>query len=560
MPVSQGPSTALVLLTALIALPAAGWDPPLTYPPRVTSTTAHDPFPEFETLQGNVEFWTNVFGTWSLGQVVVHDMDYPGVVYGVVDLPGPRVQPYTEEQEEFIEDLREQWVDRLQLIERKLAHGRQLTDDEKRLGLLVTSKIGSDGLRHADQRVRTQRGLRERFLRGVEISHRYIAIIRRILREHDLPEDLAYMPHVESSFQAEARSSSGAVGIWQFTRGAGSQYLTINAAIDERLDPVEATRGAAAYLADAYQRLGDWPIAMTAYNHGVGGMAQAIKKHGRDYEKIYREYRGRTFGFASRNFYSEFLAAREVASHPEAYFPEGFRPEPALDHDALRLPRRATLSGISTTFGIEAAELARINPAWNRHVVDDGYALPAKTNVWLPAGSLDRLASNGEHPELPPAPEVPIGVHIVHRGETLSGIAARYGMRLDELYQINGFTPKKSLIHAGQKLRVASPHAPEIHEIRRGETLSDIARRYGMTVAALRDLNGLPNGDNLIHAGQRLRIREASPGRTHVVRDGETLSRIASNYRVGLADLLRANSLSLESPIFPGQRIRIPTR
>ena len=106
----------------------------------------------------------------------------------------------------------------------------------------------------------------------------------------------------------------------------------------------------------------------------------------------------------------------------------------------------------------------------------------------------------------------------------------------------------------------ASPHAPEIHEVRRGETLSDIARRYGMTVTALRDLNGLPNGDNLIRAGQRLRIREASPGRTHVVRDGETLSRIASNYRVGLADLLSANNLSLQSPIFPGQRIRIPSR
>ena len=157
--------------------------------------------------------------------------------------------------------------------------------------------------------------------------------------------ELAYLPHVESSFQARARSSAGAVGIWQFTRGTGRKYLKITSAIDERLDPIAAAHGAAQYLADAYEELASWPIALTAYNHGVGGMAKAVKDHGADYEQIFNEYEGRRFGFASKNFYSEFLAARAIARDPERYFPEGFDAESEQTYAAVELVRHTNTSG-----------------------------------------------------------------------------------------------------------------------------------------------------------------------------------------------------------------------
>ena len=546
---------ALLLLLS-VCLPAAGSDSPAT--PAVG--LAGDPFPEYETIRGNVGFWTRIFGEWSLGQIVVHDLEYPAVIYAVVDLPEPReIQPYTKEQQEFIEDLRDRWEDRLETIERKVDRGVELDDQEKAIVLELTTRAGTTAMRDAGKRVRTQRGLRERFRRGLEISRRYDTIIRREFRDLGLPEDLAYMPHVESSFQVGARSSAGATGIWQFTRGTGKRYLSITSTIDERLDPLAATRGAAAYLNDAYDELRNWPIAMTAYNHGVAGMARAVRKHGRDYEQIFLNYNGRLFGFASKNFYSEFLAAREVARNVEKYFPEGISPEPVWDCDEIEVPRRVTAAGIAKAYGVGLSEIAAINPGWTKRAVESGHALPAGTRVWLPRGTIARAAVAGKQPELPPAPEVPVGVHVVRRGETLIGIADRYGMKLADLYDLNAMAPGESLIRAGQKLKIAGPDAaPEIHVVRRGDTMSGIALRYRMTVASLRRLNGMAGGSSLIRVGQKLRVRPGGSDQTHVVRRGETLGRIAHSYRVRLIDLLRVNSLQLHSLIHPGQRIQIP--
>ena len=127
------------------------------------------------------------------------------------------------------------------------------------------------------------------------------------------------MPHVESSFDVTAFSKAGAAGIWQFTRATGKKFLTVNKFLDERRDPIRASEAAAKLIKSNYERLGDWPMAVTAYNHGIAGVLRAKKEMG-TYEAVFENYSGRLFEFASRNFYSEFLAARHVAKNSRTVF------------------------------------------------------------------------------------------------------------------------------------------------------------------------------------------------------------------------------------------------
>jgi membrane-bound lytic murein transglycosylase D len=205
----------------------------------------------------------------------------------------------------------------------KLASGGRLDADDRQL--VATLESGGrlqSILPGASERVRSQRGMRERFMRGLEIGTRYERTFRKIFREAGLPEDLADLPHVESSFQASAQSSAGAVGVWQFTRGAAEKFLNVNSEVDERLDPVASTYGAARYLRYAYGKLGDWPTALTSYNHGINGMARAQNQMGTDFVRIVEHYNSPAFGFASRNYYAEFLAARDIARNPGQFFAE----------------------------------------------------------------------------------------------------------------------------------------------------------------------------------------------------------------------------------------------
>jgi membrane-bound lytic murein transglycosylase D len=541
----------VAVLLALSALSAWADDP---------ASVDADTFPELEAIRPNVDFWTRVFAEWTLGQVVIHDLDYPALIYEIVELPGPIEGRYTDEQKDWVEAHRQDWEDYLRSLERKVAAGKPLDEIDKRWALHIATMIGSDKLEDAHERVRSQRGLRERFRDGLERSFRFDGPFRGIMREHGLPEDIAYLPHVESSFEYRARSTAGATGIWQFTRGTGKHYLTINSAIDERLDPIAATRGAARYLKDAYEKLGTWPLALTSYNHGVQGMLRAKQRFGTDFEKIFLEYRGRLFGFASKNFYAEFLAARRIASDPDAYFPEGYSPEPELDLDSVVLDRRVTPYWLANHYDVPLDELASINPGWSRRAVDSGLRLPEGTEVWLPSGTLETTARPGA--TVSPALVEGDGLfHVVRRGDTLSTIAAAHGIGLARLRELNDLSRGTSLIHPGQKLRVGSAPAYTVHVVQRGETLSGIANTYGVRLADLRRQNGFGPNDSMIRPGQELQLpgdAAAHAERRHVVRRGDTLTGIASRHGVRLSDLLSTNSLTLQSIIRPGQTIRIP--
>lgn len=434
---------------------------PSSYPEPTTATTAADPFPSLEGLRGHVEFWKKTFGTWGLGQVALHDKEHPSLVYEVLELPGNVTGAYTPEQERFIRARREALEARLQRLEQMAALHAPLTDDEKELAILITTNAGTDAIGGVASRVRSQRGLRERFRTGLEISGRFDAIFRQIFREAGLPEDLACLPHVESSFQVAVRSSAGAVGMWQFTRGAGRRFMNINASLDERWDPVAAARGAAQYLKRSYELLGDWALAVTSYNHGVEGMLRAKGSFGNDFERIVREYDGRSFGFASKNFYAEFLAAREIARDAARFFPDGLKVEPPMGLDRVVLEKSAPAHTLAQRYGVNLRDLAALNPAWTRRAVRGGRPLPAGTEVWLPEGTLERISAKRNRatavkrtlPNDASGRAVDAAVHVVRRGETLLKIAASYGVRLTDLLLANEIT-ERSILRPGQHLQI----------------------------------------------------------------------------------------------------------
>jgi membrane-bound lytic murein transglycosylase D len=544
----------LILLAFCLQLSAIAVTP--TAPPPQPDT-----FPVLEIIKPNVEFWKRVWGEWRLSQIAIHDRHFPGVVYEVVDLPGPIDTRLSSDQRQFIDKLTKRWMDRVEQLEHKVRHGDPLSDDEKRWALALTEHAGSEGVDGAHKRVRTQRGLKERFLRGVEISGRYEAQIRTIFREAGLPEDLALLPHVESSFQYGARSSAGAVGAWQFTRGTGRKFMPITSAFDSRLDTLAAAKAAASYLKGAYARLGSWPLALTSYNHGVAGMQRARDAHG-SYEQVFLNYKGRSFGFASKNFYSEFVAARELATEAQQRFPGEYTLEAPFDHEAIRLESRTTPSRLAKAFDLPLDELVSINPAFTRRAVREGLALPEGVMVWLPRGTQTRLAANGHEPDYTLSGWIDgDGTYVVQNRDTLSLIAETYGVSIAQLRSWNGLPRGSSLIKVGQHLRLAG-EAGSTHVVRRGESLSSIAQSYRMPVNSLRQLNGFAPNENLIRVGQKMRVSgeyRPNSARVHVVRSGDTLGRIAGNYRVQLRDLLRLNGLSSRAVIHPGQRLRIPS-
>jgi len=271
-------------------------------------------------LEPAVEFWRKTYVKWRRSEVTFHDDRYLDVIYEVMALPGDVGESLTAEQKEMVSQRRAFWKAQLSFLESKLRYRLPLNDSDKQ----IIAKLQSNGkplnavVYGAAERVRSQRGTRERFMKGLAISRQYDPQFRKIFRDAGLPEDLAYLPHVESSFQPAARSSAGAIGMWQFTKGAAKTFMP-GGRVDLCLDPIASAVGAARYLSHAYSKLGDWPTPITSYTHGIGGMKRAQNQVGRDFVRIVKSYNSPAFGFASRNYYAQFLAARDIASNPVKY-------------------------------------------------------------------------------------------------------------------------------------------------------------------------------------------------------------------------------------------------
>lgn len=268
-------------------------------------------FPVPKSLRLRVQFWINVFTRYSKHQQIIHDVQKPERIYRIVDF-----RDYTKNAKHSVSDKEEilkENMKEVELILRKLGTGNytpnNLIEEEYRIYRLFGKHPKASVFMQAVNNIRAQGGMKEKFKQGVKRSEFYIHTFKQIFEEEGVPEHLIYLAHVESSFNPQAESKYGAVGIWQFTRSTGQMFLTINNKIDERKDPYLSSRAAAKLLKRNYQVLGSWPLAVTAYNHGLYGVKRAVKKSGsREIDEIIQNYSSSRFGFASKNFYAEFIA------------------------------------------------------------------------------------------------------------------------------------------------------------------------------------------------------------------------------------------------------------
>ena len=348
-------------------------------------------------LENRIEFWKKVYTQYGTDDVIIHDRIHVNLIYDVA-AKGDQDSKITAVQQ-ALGEIR----NNLETPENLSAYAMQIRDAVMANGVPLTDASLTD----LQDNIHTQLGIKERFRDGVIRSGRYVDAFQQIFEKQGLPTEIALLPFVESSFENRALSNAGAAGIWQFTRGTGRLYLIVNKRVDERLDPSKATRAAARLMLDNYNALGSWPLAITAYNHGRGGMLRAQSELGSsDITKVIDEYKGPLFGYASMNFYSEFLAAIEVYNNYEQYFGQL-----TLDTPSMR-------QGVAP-----AAAPVRV---------------AAGTTATKPRTQTARTAASDKYK--------------VRKGDTLTEIAHRFNVSVRELMDTNNL--RNSVIHAGQILLV----------------------------------------------------------------------------------------------------------
>ena len=412
-----------------------------------------DIFPVPSVIEPNVSFWKKIYTEYSSNRGVIHDSRKLNIIYGVIELVDPDRFGGRKTNKNRIKKTKKKY----KAILAKLMRGEAPVGPvEQNVAELFGPDTKSAEFRAAMRRIRCQTGQKDRFRDGVIRSGAYIDEIKRIFRNQGLPEDLAYLPHVESSFNPKAYSKFGAAGMWQFTRSTGKHYMKVGYTIDERRDPIIASYAAAKLLRHNYRKLRDWPLALTAYNHGVSGMLRARRKKG-SYERIFKEYRSRIFKFASRNFYSEFLAAREAAQNYRQYFGDLTLDRPVKSREVV-LKGYVSLPQMARHLDLKMDDLRDLNPALRHPVfrgqkyVPKGYPLrlPHRNDAdWesLVAKLEDKFYKHYQKKSR---------IYTVQRGDTTGEIARLHGVELADLIAANNLN-SRATIYVNQNLRIPLP-------------------------------------------------------------------------------------------------------
>jgi len=470
-------------------------------------------------LQSKVEFWKKIYSEYSTKHAVVHDIKNLDVIYEVVYLGEKPLSRRARERK--LEKTKKKYRNILRKIG-KTKDKTKLKGEEKRVFALVKKDFYK-----ASRNIRAQLGQKDRFREGIERSGLYNKEIKRIFKEFNLPEELSVLPHVESSFQIGAYSSAGAAGIWQFTRGTGRLFMRVGYDVDERRDPILASYAAAKLLKKNFKSIGSWPLAITAYNHGLQGMKRAKKRVGNDIVKVIDKYKSRTFGFASRNFYAEFLAALHVVRNQNRYFPNLAIKKP-VRRVSFALPDYIHVRTAMDYFDMTRDEIADANPSLRRPVLNGEKRIPKGFVFQAPVRKIDNLV-------------------------------ARYGQ-------------------IPQKVKYGSQLRSKWYTVRRGNTLSGIALRFGTTVRSLKSFNNLGRR-NRIYVGQVLQLPRGKSRRqptfqlaklgpsqystrivSYKVRRHDNLSKIAKRFDTDVNHLTRINRFRNPDSLFPGQKIKVPRR
>lgn len=403
-------------------------------------------FPRYSVIENNVRFWEAIYDKYSTSQAVVHDSDNLAIIYEVIPIFNHRLPGSSKINKPIFKGIKNKYANTLN----RLAQGAKPRNKEEQRILALFGKTNRKQLLEAAGSVRIQIGQKDRFLEGVVRSGAYIKQIKKIFKQKGLPQDLAYLPHVESSFNLRAYSKFGASGIWQFTRSTGKQFLTINYVVDERQDPILASYAAASFLKNNYDSLKSWPLAITAYNYGPAGMRRAKKAHS-SYDKIFRHYKQGYFKFASRNFYSEFLAAVKVAKKLERNPALKLKkPQNSLH---VKLPAFVAAQDISTHFELSTAELKKLNPALRRPVFQGKKRIPKGYTLHLPNTKKQKQLLTSVPSRFYHNKQKPTQFYRVRKGNTAGGIASKFKVSLKSLRQANNLN-KNAIIFVGQNLRI----------------------------------------------------------------------------------------------------------
>jgi membrane-bound lytic murein transglycosylase D len=424
----------------------------------------------------------------------------------------------------------------------------------------------------------------------LERSGRYIPFMRKVLREHGLPEDLVYLAMIESGFSSRAYSRARAVGYWQFMQATGRSYgLQVNFWVDERRDPERASIAAARHLKDLYDRFQDWKLAAAAYNAGAGKISRAIRRY--KTEDFWELTKQRYLARETKNYVPKLIAAALIAREPEKYGFRGIEYKDPLEYDKVVLDRPVNLKILAQRANVNLQSLLDLNPELN-HPVTPPYEKDYELRV--PSRSSQKFLE--AYKTLGPEDFFKYANHRVRRGETISQIARHYGVPQREIFRMNKIRSAKGL-QIGQNLILPIPDGIDykvprqslarserrpvyrtaqktgIHNVARGDTLWQISRAYGVSIESIKQANGMRRSH--LYRGEKLKIpgyggvaQESAGGEDlklatksgfHVVRSGDTLWGISKRYGVGVKDLRAQNGLRSDA-LALGQRLKIPAR
>ena len=501
-------------------------------------------FPRPAVLKGNIAFWRRIFAEFSEHQSVIHDLRKPERIYAVLDFRADEATLTKVRLARLKNDEEDATRARLSTLLRSTAalaaSPEQMNAEQRRLAALFSNDEAA--LRDAADNVRTQRGLKERTRTGIATAGQYLPEMERIFAEAGLPRLLTRLPIVESSFNINAYSKVAAAGLWQFMPASAKMYMRHNQIADERRDPWTSTRAAAAHLKDDFDHLGSWPLALTAYNYGRGGVARALKEiNGDSLEDMVTRFNGPRFGFASRNFYAEFVAATDVERDWKKHFGDLQR-KPQVRFETVTVERYTPYRTLLKTADIDAERFRELNPSYHDSVVAGKLHVPAGDTIRLPAGraaafnvAYSRLGGG----ETFTRQRQTHFSYKVKKGESLGAIAKRYGVSESTLRSLNGL--KKGKLRAGRNIRVPNE----------GDDVPDEA------VEAAPQEAREPAAASPKTASKK--PKSVASQRTHKVTAGQTLSGIAAKYKISVSALKQHNGLSKSGLIKPGMKLKIPS-
>lgn len=418
---------------------------------------------------------------------------------------------------------------------------------------------------------------RKYYTRWLGRSTRYRPMMYQRLEEHGLPRDLVYLSMIESGYNAHAYSHASAAGLWQFIPSTARLYkLRVDWWVDERRDPEHSLEAAIDFLDELHTMFGDWQLAWAAYNTGPGRVRRSVEKAGtKDFFTIAR---GNYLHPETENYVPKIMAAAIIGKHPERYGFTDIAYQEVLDYDVAKVDGTVELSVLAKCAGTDVATIQALNPSLRRYATP-----PEGTMLRLPKGKAHSFSE--ELAKVPQSKRVTVVKHTVQRGQTLSAIASRYGVSVSSISQANnlknvnritvgmtlvipkhGAAPTTAVASSSSKpassSRSSASSRPSTYTVRRGDSLSAIASKHGMSVATLKAKNGLRS--DTIQVGQTLKLTgsaSASSSSTtttkYTIRRGDTLSSIATRFGVRTSDLQRWNGISNASHIQVGQTLTV---